>query len=348
MRHLEVSEVLTAPELEALAPAWTALWRRSLTATPFQSPAWLIPWWRHFGNGRLLTLTVRTGGGALAGVLPLYVFEEPPARKLLPVGIGISDYLDGLFDPACAGAAAAAALARLPRTSRPWDACELHQLPPCSPLLSAPAPTGWCDEVVPGEPCPVLTLPRDHERLPDGLPRGAAENLRHCRRRAERSGRVAFETARLETLPALLDAFFRLHGARWAARDLPGGVLGDDAVARFHREAAPALLGLGLLRLHVLLLDDEPAAAYYGFAANGRACYYLSGFDPDRARLSPGTLVVAHAMEQAIREGAAEFDFLRGREPHKYRWGAVDRPTYARRLWPGRGDASRPETFGRR
>jgi CelD/BcsL family acetyltransferase involved in cellulose biosynthesis len=29
-----------------------------------------------------------------------------------------------------------------------------------------------------------------------------------------------------------------------------------------------------------------------------------------------------------------EFDFLRGREPYKYAWGAVDRPCHARRLTP--------------
>jgi CelD/BcsL family acetyltransferase involved in cellulose biosynthesis len=37
---------------------------------------------------------------------------------------------------------------------------------------------------------------------------------------------------------------------------------------------------------------------------------------------------------QSIDEGLKEFDFLRGREDYKYRWGAIDRPSYARRLWP--------------
>jgi hypothetical protein len=33
----------------------------------------------------------------------------------------------------------------------------------------------------------------------------------------------------------------------------------------------------------------------------------------------------AHAIEQALREGAREFHFLRGQEAYKYGWGAVDR-----------------------
>jgi CelD/BcsL family acetyltransferase involved in cellulose biosynthesis len=273
-------------------------------------------------------------GRELVGVLPLYVFEEPAARKLLPVGIGISDYMDGLFDPTWAGPAAGAALAHLPRASRPWDVCELHQLPPGSPLLAAGAPPGLGDETAPGEPCLAVRLPGDATELPRHLPRRMAANLRYYGRRAARTGRVRFERATADTLPALLDDLFQLHSAAWAARGQPGGVLADGAVRRFHRDAAPALLAEGVARLHVLLLDGRPIAACYGFTANGRACAYLTGFDPAHAPLSPGTLLYAHAMEEAVRDGAAAFDFLRGREPYKYHWGPEERPTFTRKLRP--------------
>jgi CelD/BcsL family acetyltransferase involved in cellulose biosynthesis len=44
--------------------------------------------------------------------------------------------------------------------------------------------------------------------------------------------------------------------------------------------------------------------------------------------LSAGTQIVAHAIEEAAREGATEFHFLRGGEAYKYAWG-VDRPNTA-------------------
>ena len=44
MPSLEIEEVTTGTGLEALAPAWQDLWRRAPAATPFHSPAWLIPW----------------------------------------------------------------------------------------------------------------------------------------------------------------------------------------------------------------------------------------------------------------------------------------------------------------
>jgi CelD/BcsL family acetyltransferase involved in cellulose biosynthesis len=77
-------------------------------------------------------------------------------------------------------------------------------------------------------------------------------------------------------------------------------------------------------------LEGRILAVDYGFLHARRAYYYLGGFDPEAAKVSPGTLVVAHAIEEAIREGACEFDFLRGQEPYKYKWGAHDRPCFRR------------------
>jgi CelD/BcsL family acetyltransferase involved in cellulose biosynthesis len=94
--------------------------------------------------------------------------------------------------------------------------------------------------------------------------------------------------------------------------------------------------------MYALRLEGRTAAVFHGFAARDRTSYYLSGFDPAFERFSPGTLVVGHAIEEAAREGAAEFDFLRGGEPYKYRWGARDRPCYAVRL----GSAAPARTAG--
>jgi CelD/BcsL family acetyltransferase involved in cellulose biosynthesis len=59
---------------------------------------------------------------------------------------------------------------------------------------------------------------------------------------------------------------------------------------------------------------------------------YIGGFDPRWSALSPGTLLLGHAIEQATAEGAAAFDFLRGAEAYKYRWGAIDEPMFAVRV----------------
>jgi CelD/BcsL family acetyltransferase involved in cellulose biosynthesis len=113
-------------------------------------------------------------------------------------------------------------------------------------------------------------------------------------------------------------------------------VLHDTGVRAMHREAAPLLHAAGLLRLLALRVDGEIVAVVYCLAHAGRWHYYIGGFDSRRAGFGPGTLLVAHAIEQARAEGASAFDFLRGREAYKYRWGAVDEPrfTFRRRRVP--------------
>ncbi|RCS23462.1 hypothetical protein DUT91_14420 [Phyllobacterium salinisoli] len=43
---------------------------------------------------------------------------------------------------------------------------------------------------------------------------------------------------------------------------------------------------------------------------------------------------VGHAMDEPQRERHRPFDFLRGPEPYRYSWGAVEEPSLARHLFP--------------
>jgi hypothetical protein len=79
------------------------------------------------------------------------------------------------------------------------------------------------------------------------------------------------------------------------------GVCADPVVRGFHLTAAESMLDAGMLRLYLLRMGNSIAAAYYGFAVKRTAYAYLSGFDPEFAELSPGTQIVAHAIEEAVR-----------------------------------------------
>ena len=338
---LDVEAVTTADALDRLRPQWAALWAAVPDATPFQSPEWLLPWWRHVGEGDLLTLAVRrrggVAGGPLVGLLPLYVYrQQDDTRSLFPLGIATTDYLDALALPGHERAVMDAALACLDRRRDAWDVAEWPQLRDDAVLRNGTPPSDWTDDAGEADCCPVLPLPAG-AALGGVLPRGLAQNLGYYRRRLAKAGDAQYERADAATLDAAYAALLALHGARWATRG-ETGVLADDAVRRWHAEAMRGLLAAGVLRLHTLRLDGRVIAACYvlhdrpGPAA--RAYYYLGGFDPACHALSPGTLIVGHAVEAALAEGMTAFDFLRGREAYKYHWGATDRPTYRRRLTP--------------
>jgi CelD/BcsL family acetyltransferase involved in cellulose biosynthesis len=327
-------EVATSPAaLERLCPEWLDLWSRSRCAGPFQSPAWLIPWWTHLGGGPLSVAAIRRGG-RLSALAPFFRYEGDGAPRLLPFGIGITDDGDALFETAGDGEAAAAVIAALAEAAE-GAAIELHELPPGSPLLTAPAPPGWTAEVAVESRSPVLALPSSMAALLQRLPRKLARDLRQAQRRCAAAGAIRVERADAASCDEIFSALTALHARRWQERG-EAGVLADPAVQRFHRAALPRLAAAGILRVYALRLDGRIVAAFYGLACKGRHAAYLTGFDPGLARLSPGTVLLAHAIAAAIGEGLQSFDMLRGEESYKFAWGGVAQPRYRRRLSPAR------------
>jgi CelD/BcsL family acetyltransferase involved in cellulose biosynthesis len=312
--------------LESLRAEWEALWASVPEATPFQHPAWLLPWWRHIGRGTLAAIAVRSPAGELVALASLYLHSEGERRRLFPVGIATTDDLTALVRPGWEEPALQCIAGQLGQRAD-VDAIECPQQRRGSPLLQLPCPPGWQQQVQACDPHPVLDL-----LDPDAVPKAMRDNVRHCRSRAARSGSIACETAGQAQVAGFIDALQQLHAQRWAGRGEPG-VLQDAAVLAMHREAAPLLQAAGLLRLHALRVEGRIAAVLYCLAHARSAHYYIGGFDPAHAAISPGTLLVAHAIGQARAEGAAHFDFLRGQEPYKYRWGAVDEPMFALRRW---------------
>jgi CelD/BcsL family acetyltransferase involved in cellulose biosynthesis len=308
-------------QLAAIEDDWLDLCRRTPETTPFQTPMWLLPWWASFGSNDLNAIAVRENG-RLAALAPLYVIREDDESLGLLLGTGNSDYLD-MVGPAEAVIGEMAAC-----DCQMWD---LQQLRPSSPLLALPTPDGWSDEISDHDPCPILNIEGAGEGLQNLVSTHFRKKIRYYRRALARSGEVRVESATEENLDELLAALFELHAARWQQRGLPG-VLADEVVRGFHRDAARRMLAAGALRMHATRLDGRIVAVFYGFSLNGTVYYYLSGYDPALEKLSIGTVLVAHAIEEAVREGAATFDFLRGAEEYKYAWGAADRMN-RRRQW---------------
>lgn len=315
-------------ELRSLRPEWLALWRGSSTATPFQSPDWIIPWWKYFGAGRLRVLVLKDDARPLA-IAPLFI-NGNGRSSLHFIGAGNTDYLDVIVDDGVRKECAPAIFNYLCK-ARSWDEIDLENLRCTSPLLQPAGCGELCESVKEQDACPVLTLPRSADEFLDSLPRQLRHNLSYYRHKLSQSGEVTFEQAIEDNFAELFDALINLHLARWSMNDMTGVLFADD-VKRFHRDAARDLLTHGALRLYGLCLDGSIIACLYGFHHARCTYYYLSGFDPEFAQYSPGTILVAHAIQEAIREGATAFDFLRGREDYKYRWGAVDQLIYRKQV----------------
>ena len=217
-------EVVTNPAILAeLRADWDDLWRRVPVRTPFQSPAWLMAWWRQFGTQRPVVATARENG-RLVGILPTYVLDEGNGPKLLPIGAGTTDYLDALVEPGTDPAPLlAAALDRAGRDG--VTVCDLIEVPADGALLGCPAPPGWQGAWHETGPCPVLALPPSVDAMAQAVPSFTRRSLRLNRNRAARAGGWSVETATAPTFAACMAELVRLHQARWTAAGETGTLM---------------------------------------------------------------------------------------------------------------------------
>jgi CelD/BcsL family acetyltransferase involved in cellulose biosynthesis len=289
---------LDSAQLKAIRPEWESLWASVPDASPFQHPAWLLPWTQAYAPGRMAAAAL-WDGDRLAALLPVFVWN----RALLLAGTGPSDHSSLL------GSAEALIHAAAEAVAEPFDRIDFQQLPSQSPLATDS-----------GEPCMVLEL-RGSAGMA-AVSKRMRSNWRYSVRRLERKGAVIdLVTAEAEAAAADLG---RLHALRWREKG-KDGVLSDDLAACHLQLAIPQLAGAGLLRMHRLRAGDETIAILFAMRGGRSTCFYLSGFDPDWKRLSPGNALVGAAIAQAAAESCTEFDFLRGQEPYKCKWGAKAR-----------------------
>jgi CelD/BcsL family acetyltransferase involved in cellulose biosynthesis len=307
--------------LAALVPDWWELWRAAPNATPFQSPAWLLPWWDCFSPGELFVVAVWQGD-RLTALAPCYVETGAGGRRVLPIGISVSDYLD-LLVAADVPEALDVVVDYIVTTQPASDEWELTELAPDAAGLRFSCPDEWTEETDITVPCPVLALPSDVAGLRQAIPVRKRRSLAGARNRAARRGPVEIIDGRADTA-SFLRELIRLHQSRWESAG-EAGVFSDPRVRSFHAKALPQLCAAGLARLYLLAIAGRVSAASYGFVFGDRAYSYLTGFDRADVFVSPGSILLGHAIEQAVSEGAREFHFLRGGESYKYDWGAVDR-----------------------
>jgi CelD/BcsL family acetyltransferase involved in cellulose biosynthesis len=346
-------EVIASGErLEELRGDWAALNLSARAGCLFLGPEWQLPWWKHFGAGRELRVVALREGPRLVGLLPL--FRERvrlggiSARRLAFLGDGAAgcDYLDVLAAPGREDEVQAEALRAL--LALDWDACELDGL-----LRESATALALVQRFPPGRltafaeqggavrreaqlrfVCPYIPLDGSYEEYLATF--GRRENLRRREKWLARQPGFEIACARTpeEAAPAL-EAFFRLHRARWAAEGGSDGLAGER-FEEFHRDAVAELARAGMLRLYTLSCARRPVASVYGVVQRNRFLYYQSGYDPLWASRSVGLVLLARTVKDAFAEGLGEFDFLRGNEAYKAQWKRAERWTIRLQLFRGR------------
>lgn len=322
-RHNDFSEIDPA--------AWNTLVEQSIADTPFSRYEYLSEWWKTRGGGEwknpCLALLSAWENDQLLGIAPLFIHEYEGQQTLLLIGsIEISDYLDLIvreadlprFLPALLDFLASS----LPET---WSALDWYNLPDASPTLPAlraeAERRGWNYHEEIYRPTPRIPLNCSFEEYLTRIDKKQRHEIRRKMRRAAESGRVRFYVVdKNADIEPELEAFFHLM-----VQEPNKALFLRDVMRDQMSRSIRAAHEYGYLWLGFLEVDGVKAAASLNFDYNNKLWGYNSGLSRDFMELSPGWVLLAHTIEWCCENGRYEFDFMRGDEEYKYRFGGVNR-----------------------
>ena len=328
--------------LNSLAPEWNSLLKDSASAVPFLRHEYLTAWWQTLGGGEweqgeLYVVTARREDGTLAGIAPLFLTENRDGLPVLMLlgSIEISDYLDVIARPDDLPAFLEALLAHLAGVDAPaWQVLDWYNLLDNSPtlplLVEAAAKRGWSANKEALQHCPYIPLPGNWETyLAEQVDKKQRHEIRRKMRRIEELNArsdpahqpVRWHIVQEEaSLDAGINDFLQLM-----ANDPEKSHFLSDAMRAQMRAAIHAAFQAGWLQLAFLEVNGEKAAGYLNFDYDGHLWVYNSGLDFRFRELSPGWVLLGHLLEWANQNGRQYFDFMRGNEDYKYKFGAIDR-----------------------
>ncbi len=327
-------EIITEiPQWDELKTEWNNLLDNSQTHVPFLRHEFLREWWDTRGGGEwetgdLLVITARDGD-QLVGIAPLFL-NHCKTGKLSLMFIGsfeIVDYLDFIVRPEYLEMFLRGLFTLLGTPDVPqWDQLDLynilHESPSLPALEKVSAEFGWGYHSEVLQKSPRIFLPGDWETYLAGIDKKQRHEIRRKMRRAE-SGPVPVawyvltDQAKLEEdTQAFLDLMAQ-----------------DEEKARFLTQRMREQMAntircaydTGCLHLAFLTVDGVKAAAYLSFDYINHLWVYNSGINNSLVEYSPGWVLLGYLLKWANENGYTEFDFMRGDEEYKYRFGAVDR-----------------------
>ncbi len=310
--------------LEPLRAAWNGLLRRSITNTPFLRYEYLKAWWELRGGGEwpsdaLLRVVTARQDGELRGIAPLFQVDD---RLLLLGSVEISDFLDLIVQPADLPAFLDGLLDFLTDWRQLDWANVLDASPTRQALARRAAACGWTfsDQVL--QPAPYISLPGDFETYLAGIKKKQRHEIRRKMRRAANYHEPV--TWRIITAEEELDAAIEAC-CELMSQDPDKQAFLTQTMRSQMRILLHAAFRAGWLQLAFLEVGGRKAAGYLNFDYDNRIWVYNSGAHPDYLHLSPGWVLLGHLLQWANENGRHEFDFMRGDEAYKYRFGAQDR-----------------------
>jgi CelD/BcsL family acetyltransferase involved in cellulose biosynthesis len=330
---MEFQIIQSVTELEALAETWNTLLHKSASHVPFLRHEYLMTWWQTLGGGEWetaeLAVVIARRDGDLVGIAPLFFSnnrEGDPALLLLG-SIEISDYLDIIAREQDLSEFIDGLLEFITGDDLPpWQVLDFYNILDNSPTLAvleqATQARGWSISIDRLQHSPYIPLPGDWEVYLAGIDKKQRHEIRRKMRRAENAEKPVrwyFVTEESE-LEAESEAFMTLM-----AQDPEKAAFLTEPMREHMLATIRCAFREDCLQLSFLEINGEKAAGYLNFDYRDRIWVYNSGLDGRFREYSPGWVLLGYLLQWANENNRHAFDFMRGDEDYKYRFGAVDR-----------------------
>lgn len=311
---LRVTAINDRAAFAALQPEWDALVQRTRDE-PFYRHAFLRVWMDNFAPRTPLRILIARGvDGRLVAALPLLEARTTlygvPVRELSATANAHSCRFDLLAE---SPVEAANALLDHLRADASWDVLRLTDVPEGGngwalhqAAEAAGLPVGRWESLQ----SPFLPLPATLGELTARLHSKFKANLRRRWRKLEEKGKVTFQ--RIDGGPGLaaaLEEGFALERSGWKGER--GTAIAQDAATRgFYSELARVASYAQALRLYFLRVDGRAVAFHFALVHQGRCLLLKPGYDESLKECSPGQLLMERVIDDCVKQGLKEFDFL--------------------------------------
>jgi predicted N-acyltransferase len=182
--------------------------------------------------------------------------------------------------------------------------------------------------------CPAIQFTGGWDHYARQLSSNFRSQIRRHHKRIVNHDTVSFRLIGVAEADAFTAELIRLNRTRMQDK---GDVssLEEEAFREFLHEAVPYMAREGLAWMDVVESGGDTFGAALNFVHGDTVYYYMGGFAEDAKSLRPGTALFVQVIQRSIERGLDQYDFLRGAENYKYRWGATDVPTYQVTVYPG-------------
>ena len=313
---------------------WNQLLSKSVNDVPFLRFEYLANWWQTRGGGEWpqeaeLAILAAREGTEFIGIAPLFITEKEGVKKLMLLGsIEISDFLDLIVSADHGHTFVDSLLSFITDQLVPLGihSVDLYNLLEDSPtvqhLSESAKAAGFEVSKTVLQQAPCITLPGDWELYLESIDKKQRHEIRRkMRRAAEADAKVeVYYTTEPARVEADIQAFLGLM-----EQDPEKAAFLTPAMRKQFLISVQTAFELGWLQLAFLTVDGEKAAAYLNFDYENRIWVYNSGLDRRFMEYSPGWVLLGHLLMWANENKRSAFDFMRGNEDYKYKFGAVDR-----------------------